>query len=159
MAKNKIKQILIHHTAVRRTAHPRQFEIVRRYHTQTRRWVDIAYHWFVEPNGDLIKGRDESIIGVNGRLNVCLAGNFEVEEPTKEQIATLERVLDEKRKEFNVPRESVLGHQEISATLCPGRNLMPWIRAYRARPEQVIDNCQKKIKELKAKIIEFVQGL
>jgi hypothetical protein len=138
---NKFNQIIVHHTAVRQTAHSRQFEIVRRYHTQTRGWVDIAYHWFIEPNGNLIKGRDESIVR-NGRLNVCLAGNFEIEEPKKEQIITLEKFLDDKRTEFNIPRANVLGHQEVGATLCPGRNLMPFVRTYRARLEQSENNKQ-----------------
>jgi N-acetyl-anhydromuramyl-L-alanine amidase AmpD len=96
-------------------------------------------------------------------LGICLTGNFETEEPTKEQIATLEAVLSDKRAQFGIARANVLGHQEIpAATACPGKNLMPFIKTYRARPEQqgnskqvfsdLADSIEQKVEELKKEI-------
>ncbi len=168
----KIKYLIIHHTATSRDK--TTFEAVKKYHIE-KGWEDIGYHWFINGKGELQKGRDEKWVGAHASalkdgvsmnyqsLGVCLAGNFEIEEPSKEQIATLEAVLSDKRAKFGIARTNVLGHQEIPAsTACPGKNLMPFIRTYRARPEQpenrkqvlldLAESMGQKVEELKKEI-------
>jgi len=143
----KIKYLIVHHTATSRDR--TTFESVKRYHTKTRGWGDIGYHWFITGDGMLWKGRDEKWVGaqcnrpkgnsMNFRsLGICLTGNFETEIPNKIQISTLEGILDDLRAKYNIPRENVLGHKEVegTSTLCPGKNFLPYIKTYRRRTEK-----------------------
>lgn len=150
----KIKNLIVHHTATSRDR--TTFEAVKRYHTKTKRWADIGYHWFITGDGKLWKGRDEQWVGahcnrpigksMNFRsLGIALTGNFETEMPSKEQISTLERILSDMRVKYSIPRENVFGHTEVSGanTLCPGKNFLPYLRSYRKRtkkPEPEADN-------------------
>ncbi len=168
----KIKYLVIHHTATSRDL--TTFEAVKNYHIGLG-WGDIGYHWFINGKGELIKGRNEQWVGAHASalknglsmnyqsLGICLTGNFETEEPAKEQIATLEAVLSDKRAKFGIARANVIGHQEIpSATACPGKNLLPFIKTYRARPEQsetkkqilvdLAESIEQKVDELKNEI-------
>jgi N-acetyl-anhydromuramyl-L-alanine amidase AmpD len=142
----KIKYLIVHHTATNRDR--TTFEAVKRYHTQVRGWEDIGYHWFINGKGELKKGRDEQWVGAHCKtpgysmnfqsLGIALTGNFEIENPAKEQIATLDDLLGRLRTKYSIPKENVLGHKEAegTSTLCPGKNFLPYLRTYRKRVEK-----------------------
>lgn len=169
----KIKYLIIHHTATSRDR--TTIEAVKRYHTQTRGWGDIGYHWFINGKGELKKGRDEQWVGahcnkprgnsINFRsLGIALTGNFETESPSKEQIATLETLVANLRAKYSIPRENILGHKEVEGanTFCPGRNFLPYLRTYRARPEKpenkkqtlldLVESIEHKVEQLKNEV-------
>ena len=97
---------------------------IKAYHKSKGWGNDSAYHWFLDKQGVWYKGRDESQnsagtlswIANNNGIHICFDGNFEVEEPTKEQInALLHKITARKLK--------VVGHRDCSASVCPGKNL------------------------------------
>lgn len=166
-----IRFLIIHHTGTSRDR--TTFEAIKRNHI-VKGFLDVGYHYLITADGILHKGRDEGFVGVHARalsngismnrqsLGICLTGNFEVETPTDNQIATLEGILNDKRAEYGVVRTNVLGHFEIPhATACPGRNLMPFIRTYRAGQSQskdrqkLINSIKQKIESLKKRILEI----
>jgi len=160
--------LIIHHTATDRDR--TTFEAVRQYHIR-KGWGDIGYHYFITADGTLWKGRAESEVGAHAQadgmnfksIGICLTGNFEVERPTDAQITTLETTLERLRAEYSISREQVLGHQEVpnAHTLCPGKNLLAWIQDYRKKEPQpdLKAGLEKQKKELKIKIIDFIQNL
>jgi len=169
----KIEYLIIHHTATSRDR--TTIEAVKRYHTKVKGWADIGYHWFINGRGELKKGRDEKWVGaqcntprgnsMNFRsLGIVLTGNFETENPSREQIATLETLVARLRVKYSIPRQNILGHGEAegAATLCPGKNFLPYLRTYRARPEKpesikqglldLVKSIEQKVEQLKNEI-------
>ena len=94
-------------------------------------WSGIGYHFVIRRNGNIERGRELSAIGShsgpkgNGdSVGVCLTGNFEIDKPTAAQINSLVWLI----LKYLEPRYGslqVVGHSDVMATACPGRNF-PW---------------------------------
>lgn len=98
-----ITTIVLHHTAVSRGVQPLQLNAVNNYHKQ--KWNSkseldyyVGYNFFCEPTGKRTQTRkigEETIaqIGNNcdvpercGMVSYCMAGSFDIEKPTQQQI-------------------------------------------------------------------------
>ncbi|HEX2839073.1 MAG TPA: peptidoglycan recognition family protein [Phycisphaerales bacterium] len=101
-------------------------------------WVDIGYHYIIDPEGRVWEGRPIGIEGAHvastndHNLGVMLLGNFEQHRPTSSQLTVLDRFLAEQMHRHNVPIGRVYTHQELKPTECPGRNLQGYMRQTRA---------------------------
>jgi N-acetyl-anhydromuramyl-L-alanine amidase AmpD len=94
-------------------------------------WSGIGYHFVIRRNGNIERGRELSAIGShsgpkgNGdSVGVCLTGNFEIDKPTAAQINSLVWLITR----YLEPRYGslqVVGHSDVMATACPGKNF-PW---------------------------------
>ncbi len=132
--------LIVHHTATSRDL--TTAEAVRRYHVESRGWGDIGYHYFIEADGRLRKGRPDNVRGahcradeMNGKsLGICLAGHFDLEPPTIEQMITLAALLKALMSKYEVPAGKVLGHCEVPGTdtSCPGEVMREWVKIFRA---------------------------
>jgi N-acetylmuramoyl-L-alanine amidase len=98
---------------------------------------DIGYHFLIDPFGRVFQGREMMWRGAHAHgdnniqnIGVCLIGNFEEERPTKAALDALRRMLDQLRKQYNIPRSAVVGHSDLWNTECPGRYLEPWVHEY-----------------------------
>lgn len=139
LAPENIAYLIVHHTATARDA--TTVEGVRRYHVEGRGWDDIGYHYFIDSYGVLHGGRPETSRGahcrsadMNGRsLGICLAGHFDLEAPTIEQLTTLSAVLRALMEKYGVPARNVLGHAEVEGadTSCPGKVMRTWVEIFR----------------------------
>lgn len=120
----QINKIVLHHSAS--PMETTTFEDIKRWHIE-RGFKDIGYHWVIDKNGELWKGRPESKIGAHCKghnrdsIGVCLIGNFEIEEPTEDQIHTLRYLLDFLDDKY-YPLD-MYNHWHLSNTKCPGKNL------------------------------------
>lgn len=138
LPRENIKFIIVHQSATKKTE--TSFEKIKKFHLY-QGMGNIAYHYFIEASGRLRKGRNESTMGTHTRasqmnsksLGVCLAGEFNHEEPEPEQLKTLERLLDNLSTKYGVSKNKVLGHREVyaSATECPGDSLNEWLANWR----------------------------
>jgi LysM repeat protein len=129
------RYIVIHHsaTSVGNAA------IFDRCHRNRRMKYGLAYH-FVIGNGTR-SGDGE--IEVGGRwtaqlhgghcgdyrmnqigIGICLVGDFEKTHPTRKQMESLLYLLKYLIKEYNVPKQRVIGHRDVRGgdTKCPGKN-------------------------------------
>jgi len=138
LPKEAVKYLIVHQTAT-----PREkttFEGIKRYHVGLG-WGNIAYHYFIDSQGKLRKGRNERTVGTHTKadgmnfksLGICLAGNFNEEEPTQAQLKALEQVLNSLSTKYHIKKENILGHREVpyAATECPGDSLLEWVQKYR----------------------------
>ncbi len=95
MAPEDVRFLLIHHTATSNTISSQRSLIrnVFAFHTgRQKRWPDVAYNFFVGPDGTVWEGRAGSLAGpvvadaTGGNQGfsqlVCLLGNFESAAPT-----------------------------------------------------------------------------
>jgi N-acetylmuramoyl-L-alanine amidase len=120
----KINNIVIHHTAS--PGHTTDMAKVTGWHKE-RGFKTIGYHYFIPVTGEALVGRPISQIGAhvagknNDSIGICLAGNFEVEQPTPAQLGSLEILLINLFEQF--PEAKLIGHCDIGITLCPGKSL------------------------------------
>lgn len=162
---DKIKYLIVHHSATARDT--TTFEAVKRYHVSLG-WGDIGYHFFITPDGKVMPGRPENIVGAQCQadgmnyksLGICLPGNFMTEVPTVEQLTSLLELLKKLMSKYNIPKENVLGHREVkgASTSCPGDNLQKWVSNFRGQnseadrsmiAEQVMNHLEQAIDKLK----------
>ena len=102
-------------------------------------WPDVPYHFYIDCNGGIAEGRDVNAVGdtnteydPTGHVLVVLEGNFEEEQVTDAQWATLVKAASWLAARYRVPSADVQGHKDYAQTLCPGKKLeakLPELRA------------------------------
>jgi N-acetylmuramoyl-L-alanine amidase CwlA len=120
-----LEYIVIHHTASTRDMTVQ--EIHQLHLNQGENWKGIGYHFYIDKQGVIWRGRPEEMSGSHAldynsvSIGICLSGNFEIEKPTEKQLKSLTELLQHlKQKYGNV---QVVGHRDLNATACPGKNL------------------------------------
>ncbi len=100
---------------------------------------DIAYHFVIDPAGRVWEARDLKWEGRHTRnnydtnLGVMCLGNFEEQSISPAQLASLEKFIKQMQLKYKIPKKRVYTHQELSATLCPGKDLQKKMGAMRTR--------------------------
>lgn len=136
--------IIIHHTATNKDK--TTLTAINRVH---QKWFNyksslgwyIGYHYFISGNGIIRQTRRNDDYGVHCRadnmnaksIGICLAGNFEIEQPSEKQLISLKKILERLKKDFNIKNENILGHREVigAKTACPGKIFLKWIKQYK----------------------------
>jgi len=160
---NKVEYIIVHHTGGT-DANPladtssHTMEQVDQWH-KAKGWDGIGYNWFIEKNGTLKKGRDESktgahTIGYNDKsIGICLAGNFDLTLPTKEQEKSLAGLIASLRAKYAIPLENVVPHRKFAKKTCYGNKLADdWAR-------KLVETQKTPDKDVIAQAIKLLQGL
>lgn len=142
---NGVKLITVHHDALNSAGQSgRAFAIdrltrVRREHlSRDASWVDIGYHFVIDPDGQIWEGRPLSIEGAHvartneHNMGIMMMGNFDEQRPTSAQVTTLDAFLAQQMMTHRVGIRNIYTHQELKATACPGRNLQAYMRSTRA---------------------------
>lgn len=116
----------LHHSASRHD----NIQIIRHYHIKTLGWQDIGYHFIINRQGELIKGRNLSLGGCHGNreanktlIGICCLGNFERDKINDIQKKTLFQFLQFLKIIFDWDSSLIFGHKEVrdKPTACPGR--------------------------------------
>lgn len=138
-----MRGLALHHTAGRLAGTalaPAELRGVQRFHQQSKGWVDIAYHVFVDADGAAWAGRDLRFAGDTatdydpaGWLLVCALGNFETTAPPPALLAGLARVLGALSERYGLPLADLQPHRALAATLCPGKHLVEALDGLRQR--------------------------
>jgi len=127
--------IVVHHTVTDKNISPEDLRAI----FKSRFGVDyIGYNYYIRGNGEVHSDIGPEGIGIHnniGNLNntnsvgISLAGNFEEEEPTNEQLNALSNLIKELQSKYNIPDSNIVGHRDMKSTACPGQNLYkykPW---------------------------------
>ena len=120
--KRGITRIFIHCSASDVPAHD-DVSVIRRWHVEGRGWSDVGYHFFIQKNGNLQKGRDlertpAAQAGNNiGTIAICLHGLLK-SKFTQAQYETLKKLCLEINKAY-FERVSFHGHKEVANKACP----------------------------------------
>ena len=159
-----VKFLLVHHTAgttnYKIEQVPNQIRQIYNFHTgKTKGWADVCYNFFIDRFGQVWEGRQGSINsavmadatgGSQGFAQlVCLLGNFDTSEPTREMmescaatlawLATKNKIVIDQTKLLSftsrgsnkwkagatVKARPISGHRDMSATVCPGKFVYP----------------------------------
>lgn len=139
----KIKELVVHHTAVQVTGDTRSgAERVRalyQYHSVNRGWGDIGYHYIVDEQGQIYEGKEGGPFVVAGHaycnnvgtIGIALLGNFELEQPSQAQIQSLQWLLKDLATQYDIDltksttfhgktKPPIIGHRDLLDTDCPG---------------------------------------
>lgn len=135
------KSIVLHHSATSGGSVESIDAVHRRQKdAEGKPWLGIGYH-FVVGNGRRMGDGEirptfrwrKQLPGAHaGRreenergIGICLIGNFDAAAPTAKQVAAVRVLVKTLAARYGIPRRRVLRHQDVAATLCPGR-LFPW---------------------------------
>jgi hypothetical protein len=103
--------------------------LIQKVHVRKMRAADIGYHYIVDRAGRIWQGRDVRYQGAHVRghnphnIGVMLLGNFEIQTPTAEQLASLEGLTRTLLRGYGLSASRLHFHKEFANTCCPGRNL------------------------------------
>ncbi|WP_099192248.1 peptidoglycan recognition protein family protein [Tepidibacter mesophilus] len=123
--------IVIHHSAT----DTGDIESFRRYHI-SKGWRDVGYHYVINKEGSLQKGRVENDTAAACKeakmnykgIHICLTGNFDNYEPNNNQFATLIKIVNDIMKRHNIPTNNIKKHTDYAHyKSCPGLKF-PWTR-------------------------------
>lgn len=168
----KPSNITIHHIAFNHSFYTVNNWHKQKWHFRSKLGWYIGYQWFIDNSGKLFQGRKEDEEGAHAKgwntksIGICLRGNLQVTKPTNQQLNTLQKLLDDIRMRWDIPKENVYGHRETHKTLCPGQYLMPFIKKYRKepiKPEKVeflaaqLEAIRKILLALKQKIQKYLK--
>jgi hypothetical protein len=147
---NGVQRITVHHSAVNSSAllskadSVHQLESFRQNHVARvdpdtgAHWVDIGYHYIIDPSGRIWEGRPVTIEGAHvshtnqHNLGVMLMGNFDEQQPARAALESLDAFVAGQVKRYGLRIANVYTHQELRSTECPGRNLQRYMLMTRA---------------------------
>ena len=118
--------IILHTAAYKGDA---DIEDIRRWHLD-RGWNDVGYHYYIRRDGEIQKGREETVSGAHARgmnadsLGICFEGHGDYEAFTQYQRNALCDLYEDILTRWDIPVENVLGHRETGAPkTCPGNKV------------------------------------
>ena len=137
----KITNIVIHHTQTPNEAAakaPGRIASIFNWHTKDKPnpWKDIAYHYFIAPDGKIFQGRDsrfQTDTGAayprDGALTVTLLGDFSETLPSSAALDTLVSLTRQKMAGHGLDPAAVSTHGKLAGgkTTCPGPKLQQWL--------------------------------
>ena len=125
-SKRKIDKIILHCSA---TPAGRNVSVgeIRRWHKQ-RGWSDIGYHYVIDLDGNIDKGRDIDIVGAHTKghnkhsIGICYVGGVDKDMNSQDtrtiaQMLALGELLAVLRDFY--PEAEICGHNEFSSKDCP----------------------------------------
>ena len=161
---HQITRLTIHHTGVAQNAARSLEDKLRGLQAFSQRedkladgrtkpaWPDIPYHYYISVDGRIGEGRRYRYVGdtnttydPTGHLLIVVEGNFETELPKPEQIASLQKLVTWALWNWRLDASTIMGHGDFASTDCPGKNLVPFVRALHDRkPMPEIKETQKE---------------
>ena len=132
LGSHSIERMTVHHTAVRLDRNsdaPGHIRGHQAFHQQSG-WVDLAYHYMIDANGNIYEGRPFSAPGDTftsydpaGHFLVCCEGNFDQQDLPEAQLASLAAMLAWGSAAFGISPDTIGGHRDYASTTCPGTSL------------------------------------
>ena len=121
----KIDTIIIHHSASpAKTTTPADIE---KWHLE-KGFSDIGYHYMIDNNGEIHKGRLEKTIGAHCKggnrnsIGICVFGDFEKEIASPKAFSTLIDLTENISLRYKIKK--ILPHLSLGKTKCPGKNMI-----------------------------------
>ncbi len=168
---SSINKIIIHQELAEGTIENVNAYHIKPNHISPKGCPRICYHYGIRKNGEIVQMNELSGIvwhtsGQNAEaIGVLLVGNFAglghtaaTSEPTSEQIASLEFLVDYILKAFNFSNQELFGHYHFGKPACPGNIIQAWIENKRneiATPKNDIQNVEKTVNEIQKRLAKL----
>ena len=124
----KINKIIVHCSATREGENI-PVETIRKWHVEGRGWSDIGYHFYIDLEGEIFKGRDIAKIGDHCKgqnrnsIGLCYCGGVESDGKTPKDTRTddqkdsLLAVLRTLKAMY--PEATIHSHRDYARKACP----------------------------------------
>jgi len=124
----KINKIIVHCSATREGENI-PVETIRKWHVEGRGWSDIGYHFYIDLEGEIFKGRDIAKIGAHCKgqnrnsIGLCYCGGVESDGKTPKDTRTddqkdsLLAVLRTLKAMY--PEATIHSHRDYARKACP----------------------------------------
>lgn len=126
-------RVTLHHTDGRYTTSLAESldetRFIQDFHQNGRKWSDIAYHFVVDPLGNIIEARPLETLGAHtlnnneGNVGIVLLGTYHApknHQPTPAQLSSVGVLGRFLVKRFGLEASSLKGHRDYKQTDCPG---------------------------------------
>jgi hypothetical protein len=129
-----------------------EMQFIQDFHQNGRGWIDIAYHFLIDPMGNIFEGRPISVLGAHvkshntANVGISIMGNYHppqhdpITQQTLNSFVSVGRYL---KDTYEVDVSSFYAHREIGQTDCPGDDLYakkPMLRDLIFNPQPVAPN-------------------
>ena len=109
-----------------------EMQFIQDFHQHGRGWIDIAYHFLIDPAGNIFEGRPIKVLGAHvknrntANIGISIMGDYH---PPKHDVFTgaaqdsflaVGRYL---KDTYEVPVSSFYAHRDIGTSDCPGDDL------------------------------------
>ena len=149
----KIDTLIVHCTATRAAwwadRRPQEkVDEVRSWHVEKRGWSDIGYHYLIDRDGTVVEGRPIEKTGAHAKgynktsVGIALFGGHGGHEDdafdmhfTPEQDRALRKLIAQLRMEYP-SINTVMGHNEVSAKMCPCFQVTSWLSNVQEKPKK-----------------------
>ncbi|MCR4295546.1 MAG: peptidoglycan recognition protein family protein [Elusimicrobia bacterium] len=131
-------RVTLHHTDGRYTSSLSESldetRFIQDFHQNGRKWTDIAYHFVVDPLGNIIEARPLETLGAHtlnnneGNVGIVILGKYHAprnDMPTAPQLASVAALGRFLVKRFGIDPASLKGHRDYKKTDCPGDMAYP----------------------------------
>ena len=136
---HRITHVTLHHTGSAEPLRPQDDPVAKlrglqAWGASARNWWDVPYHYLLDLDGRIYEGRDWRYMGETnttydpgGHFLISVIGNYERQEPTPAQLASIADLMAWALREFDLPIERIGGHYDYASTGCPGQHLRKYL--------------------------------
>lgn len=124
--RSETKYVVLHHTKVkgRHDVHEiHQWHLNRE--TKGKKWAGIAYHYYIDKDGEIFTGRPRDTIGAHTKgynsksVGICFEGDFDVEKMSEKQLEASVMLIS--ILSLGYRNAAVRGHRNFNSEMtCPG---------------------------------------
>jgi hypothetical protein len=125
-----------------------EMQFIQDFHQNGRGWNDIAYHFLIDPAGNVFEGRPINVLGSHvknrntGNVGISIMGNYHA--PAHDKFTPLTQnsfvsVARYVKDTYEIKVSSFYAHRELGSTDCPGDDLyakMSLLRGLVYAPQQ-----------------------
>lgn len=118
---------------------------IHRWHIN-KGYSGIGYHYFINKNGEIYKGRPDNVIGAHAKgynstsIGICFEGRYNKEVVPQAQLQAGKELVEYLKKKYNITK--VKKHKDLMATDCPG-DLFPFDEIIGQEKENLILSFQR----------------
>lgn len=136
---HRVTHVTLHHTGDAQPLKPEDNPAAKLRGLQSwgatdRNWWDVPYHYLLDLRGNIYEGRDWRYMGETntaydpgGHFLISVIGNYERQEATPEQLASIADMMAWAIDEFDLPLDRIGGHYDYASTGCPGQHLRKYL--------------------------------